>query len=83
MDDSIAVILAQQKPTLPQPAKKLRPGRPGVTHALAEHPDRVNEARLVACPHCAHTLGPADQADIHAYDHIELPPIAGGRRVHG
>ena len=24
---------------------------------------------------CAHALRPADQADIHAYDHIELPAI--------
>jgi len=66
-----------QKPNLPPPAKKPRPGRPGVTRALAEHPDRVIEARLAACPHSpmpwAHALSPADQADIHAYDHIELP----------
>jgi len=64
-----------QKPNLARPAKKPRPGRPGVTRALAEHPDRVIEARLAACPHCAHALGPADQAEIHAYDHIELPAI--------
>jgi transposase len=65
-----------QKPNLPDPAKKKpRPGRPGVARALAEHPDRTIEAMLAACPHCAHALGPADQPDIHAYDHIDLPPI--------
>jgi len=64
-----------QKPNLPQPAKKPWPGRPGVTRALAEHPYRVIEARLAACPRSAHTLIPADQAEIHAYAHIELPPI--------
>ena len=65
-----------QKPNLPDPAKKKRrPGRPGVARALAEHPDRTIEAMLAACPHCAHALGPADQPDIHADDHIDLPPI--------
>jgi transposase len=65
-----------QKPNLPDPAKKKpRPGRPGVARALADHPDTTIEATLDACPHCAHTLGPADQSEIHAYDHIDLPPI--------
>jgi transposase len=65
-----------QKPNLPDPAKKKpRPSRPGVARALAEHPDKTIEAMLAACPHCAHALGPADQPDIHAYDHIDLPPI--------
>ena len=65
-----------QKPNLPDPKKKKpRPGRPGVTRALAEHPDRTIEATLAACPHCDHALGPADQPDIHAYHHIDLPPI--------
>jgi transposase len=64
-----------QKPNLPDRPKKPRPGHPGVARALAEHPDRIIEAMLAACPHCNHALGPADQPDIHAYDHIELPPI--------
>ena len=57
------------------PKKQRRRGRPGVARPLAEHPDRVIEATLDACPHCAHSLGPADQPGIHAYDHVELPPI--------
>ncbi len=65
-----------QKPNLSDPAKKKpRPSRPGVARALAEHPDRTIDAMLVACPHCAHALGAADQPQIHAYDHIDLPPI--------
>jgi transposase len=65
-----------QKPNLPDRGKKPpRPSRPGVTRALAEHPDRIIEATLSACPHCEAALAPADMADIHAYDHIDLPPI--------
>jgi transposase len=65
-----------QKPNLPDPGrKKPRPGRPGVARSLAEHPDRIIEATLAACSHCHHALGPADVTDIHAYDHIDLPPI--------
>ena len=64
-----------QKPNLPARPKKGRRGRPGVARALAEHPDRVIVATLPACPHCHHALGPADQPDIHAYDHIDLPPL--------
>ena len=66
-----------QKPNLPEPAKKQpRPSRPGVARALAEHPDKTIEATLATCPYCAHVLGSADQPDIHAYDHIDLPPVS-------
>jgi transposase len=64
-----------QKTNCPDRPKTPRRGRPGVTRALAEDPDRVVEATLAACPHCAHPLAAADQPDIHAYDHIDLPPI--------
>jgi transposase len=65
-----------QKSDLPDPTnKKPRRSRPGIARALAEHPDRIVEATLAACPHCAHALGPIDQPDIHAYDHLDLPPI--------
>jgi transposase len=64
-----------QKPNLPDRPKKPRGGRPGVARALAEHPDRIIEATLTTCPHCAHAFGPADLPDIHAYDHIDLPPL--------
>ena len=56
-------------------AAQKRKGRPGVFRALAETPDRIVEMLAPSCPHCAHTLTAADQPDIHAYDHIDLPPI--------
>jgi len=64
-----------QKANCPDRPKTPRRGRPGITRALAEDPDRVVEATLATCPHCAHPLAAADQPDIHAYDHIDLPPI--------
>jgi transposase len=65
-----------QKPNLPDRGKKgPRRGRPGVARVLTEHPDRIIEATLAACPHCEHALGAADMTDVHAYDHIDLPPI--------
>jgi len=64
-----------EKPNHPDRPRKCRRGRAGVARALAEHPDHVIEATLAACPHCAHPLGPAEPTSIHAYDHVELPPI--------
>ena len=75
-DNSSQPPSRDQKPNLPDPGKKkLRPGRPGVTRAQAEYPDRIIAATLTACPNCDHALGPVDLPDIHAYDHIDLPPI--------
>ena len=39
-----------QKPNLPDRPKHPRRGRPGVSRALAERPDRIIEATLAACP---------------------------------
>ena len=39
-----------QKSNLPDRPKKPRGGHPGVARALAEHPDRIIEATLAACP---------------------------------
>jgi len=64
-----------QKSNLPDRAKKPRHGRPGVSRMLSERPDRIIEATLAGCPHCAHAFGPADLLEIHAYDHIELPAL--------
>ena len=65
-----------RKPNRPERPKTPRRGRPGVTRALAARPDRTIEATLDACPCCGHALGPADQPDVHAYDHVDLPPIS-------
>ena len=65
-----------QKSNLPDRGKKKpRPSRPGVARRLAEHPDQIIEALAAACPHCDHALSLADMGDIHAYDHVDLPPI--------
>jgi transposase len=56
-------------------AANKRKGRPGVFRALAPNPDRIIESVVERCPHCEHTLTPADQSGFHAYDHIELPPL--------
>jgi len=64
------------KPNRPERPKAPRRGRPGVTRALAASPDRTIEATLDACPCCGYVLGLADQPDVHAYDHVDLPPIS-------
>ena len=74
-DNSSIPPSAGHKPNLPERKPKGRKGRPGVTRALAADPDRVIEAMAAQCPHCAAALAEADQADVHAYDHIDLPPI--------
>src|SRR6266571_4423140 len=56
-------------------AAKKRKGRPGVSRALVPNPDRIIESVAEHCPHCEHPLTLADQFGLHAYDHIELPPL--------
>lgn len=61
-----------------QPERGRKPGRKG--HAgrfrrLADNPDRIVEAFADRCPHCAHGLTSADQPEVHAYDHLDLPPM--------
>ncbi len=63
------------KPNQPGRPGKPRRGRPGMARTLEPNPDRTIQATLDACPHCRHALGAADQPGIHAYDHVDLPPI--------
>ena len=57
--------------------RKAKPkGRPGSFRALSETPDRTITVLASACPHCDHALSAGDQPTVHAYDHIDLPPIA-------
>lgn len=74
-DNSSIPPSAGHKPNLPERKPKGRKGRAGVTRALAADPDRVIDAMAAQCPRCAAVLTEADQADVHAYDHIDLPPI--------
>lgn len=55
--------------------KPPRKNRPGVGRALEAHPDRIVDARLAACPHCAAPWSDAAQTAQAVYDRIELPRI--------
>jgi transposase len=64
-----------QKPERPAGAKPPRPSRPGVGRTLHPEPDRVVDATLDACPHCAAAFPVEQQTAQQVYDRIELPPI--------
>jgi transposase len=60
-----------QRPTCPSAQRNLATAV-RVARMLAERPDRIIEATLAACPHCAHAFGPTDLPEIHAYGHIAM-----------
>ena len=64
-----------QKPERPAGAKPPRPSRPGVGRTLHPEPDRVVDATLDACPHCAAAFPVEQQSPQQVYDRVELPPI--------
>ncbi len=64
-----------QKPDRAAGAKPPRPSRPGVGRALHPAPDRVVDATLDVCPHCAAAFPVEQQTAQQVYDRIELPPI--------
>jgi len=64
-----------EKANLPQAPKKRRKGRPGVARALCPTPDHAREVYAASCAGCGGNLTPADQPNVHAYDHTDLPPI--------
>jgi len=74
-DNSSVPPSQAKKPNRAERRAANRKGRPGAFRALAEDPDRLVEVRAETCPHCDHALGAEDQAEFHAYDHIDLPPI--------
>jgi len=63
-----------QKPDVQAGGKPPRHGRPGVARALEPNPDRIADAKLEACPHCAAAWPEAPQTPQMVYDRIELPP---------
>jgi transposase len=65
-----------QKANLPATPRerKGRKGRPGVARTLCANPDRTREVYAGKCA-CGAALSPADQPDVFAYDHVDLPPI--------
>jgi transposase len=64
-----------QKADRPVGDKPSRKSRPGVGRALEPNPDRIVDARLDACPHCAAAFPVEQQTPQQVYDRIELPPI--------
>ena len=64
-----------QKPERPAGPKPPRKSRPGFARALEPNPDRIVDARLDACPHCAAAFAVEQQTPQQVYDRIELPPI--------
>ncbi len=64
-----------QKPERPAGPKPPRPSRPGVGRTLHPEPDRVVDAALDACPHCAAAFPVERQSPQQVYDRFELPPI--------
>ncbi len=64
-----------QKADSPDAGKPHRRGRPGVGRMLEPDPDRVVDAKLQACPHCATSFPAGEQTPQEVYDRIEIPPI--------
>jgi len=64
-----------QKPDRPAGDTPPRKRRPGVGRTLEPNPDRIVDARLDACPHCAAAFPAEQQTPQQVYDRIELPPI--------
>jgi len=66
---------AGQKSNRAETPKKRRKGRPGIARELCPNPDHVRDVYAEVCTNCAASLTPADQPEVHAYDHIDMPPI--------
>lgn len=64
-----------EKPNRAERRRQKRKGRPGVARELSPNPDHVRDIYAKACTGCGTALSEADQPDVAAYDHIELPPI--------
>ena len=65
-----------QKATRPEGAnKQRRKGRKGTTRGLAESPDHTRDVYADKCGTCSHELTRQDHSGVHAYDHIDIPPV--------
>lgn len=65
-----------QKATRPEGAnKQRRKGRKGTTRGLAESPDHTRDVYANKCGTCSHELTRQDHSGVHAYDHIDIPPV--------
>lgn len=64
-----------QKSDRPSGDKPPRKSRHGFGRALESNPDRIVDAKLDACPHCAADFPSGQQTPQQVYDRIDLPPI--------
>ncbi|MCH8914202.1 MAG: hypothetical protein IIA33_11620 [Planctomycetes bacterium] len=65
-----------QKENRPEkPSKKRRKGHLGAARKLAGNPDRTRDIYADKCDECSRELTPEDHSGVHAYDHIDIPPI--------
>jgi len=71
-DNSSLPASKGQKPDVQPGGAPPRRSRPGVARALEPNPDRIADAKLDVCPHCAAAWPDAPQM---IYDRIELPPV--------
>lgn len=55
--------------------KPKRKAHPGAHRPLHPNPNRKVDCRSERCSHCQADLSGVHQAALHAYDHIEIPPI--------
>jgi transposase len=62
-----------QRPDRSTGDKPPRKSRPGIGRTLHPDPDRVIDAKLDACPHCAAGFATEQQSPQQVYDRIELP----------
>ena len=62
----------------PKPPRK---SHPGFGRALEPTPDRIVDARLDACPHCAAAWADAAQTLQQVYDRIEMPVLGLDPRI--
>ncbi len=74
-DNSSMPPSKRQKPNWPGGDKPSRKSRPGFGRALEPNPDRIVDAALDTCPHCAAAFPTDRQAPQQVYDRIELPPV--------
>lgn len=74
-DNSSQPPSSARKPNRPDRPRRRRKGRPGVARALCETPDVVRDVFAERCTGCNAPAAPEHQSHVHAYDHIELPPM--------
>lgn len=74
-DNSSLPPSSARKPNRPDRKSRRRKGRPGVARALSDSPDVVRDVFAERCTSCNALSPPEHQDRVHAYDHIELPPM--------